>query len=350
MEKLNLGLIGFGNVGSGLVKLLKEREHFIRKNYNVHIAIKKVCDKKFRWQPVKGLAKKVITTRIGEVTRNKDIDVVVELIGGLHPAKEIILDSLKNGKHIVTANKELIAHHGRELFLAALRKNLNIYFESAVGAGIPMINTIEAGLAGNKFNRLYGIVNGTCNYILSEMSKSDLSFSAALKEAQKKGFAESNPTLDINGMDSVHKLAILVFLSMGKFVRVKDIHVEGITHISHCDIEYAKSLNLVIKLLAIAKRVRNEVEVRVHPTLISRDHPLASVNGVFNALFLDTNPLGDVLLYGRGAGQMPAASGVLSDLLNLAARESYQPIRRVINKSKESAKIKLTKIDAIDTR
>ncbi len=347
MNSLNLGLIGYGVVGSGVVKFLKNRENFLRNKFNSEFNLRAICDRSIHKKNTRGLGKILLTTKFQDVLRDPKIDVVIELIGGIHPAKEIVLGALEAGKHVVTANKMLLALYGEELFRVAKSKNRNIYFESCVGAGTPVIKLITEGVAGNKFNAFYGIINGTCNYILSEMTKNNLTFSQALKEAQKKGFAESNPSLDVNGTDSAFKLAILVFLALGKSIKISDMAIEGITHISHIDIDYAESLGLSIKLLAIAKRVKNEIEVRVQPTMIAKDHPLASVHGIFNAIFLDTDPLGDILLYGQGAGQMTAASGVISDLINLAARHDYQYFMTVGNLFQDIASFKLRKIDQI---
>jgi len=350
MKKINLGLIGFGNVGSGVIKLLTERKNFIKEKFHTDIVLKKICDKIIHKRDTRGLPQNILTKNFQDVTRDKDIDVIIELIGGMHPAEEIMREALKNGKHVITANKELLAHKGKELFHQAIRQGKNIYFETAVGAGTPLINMITDGLAGNKFHSVYGIINGTCNFILSEMTRNNLTFGEALLEAQKRGFAESNPRLDITGMDSAHKLAILAFLCFGKFVSLSDMHVEGISHISPADIEFAKSMNLTIKLLGIAKKTNDQLEVRVHPTLISEGHPLASVSGVYNAIFLDTNPQGKILLYGQGAGQFSAASGVVSDLLNLAARQDYKTIHRIMRMDKEAKSLKLRKIGNIHTR
>lgn len=350
MAKLNVGLIGYGVVGSGVVKLLQMRKNFIKRKFNTEFVFKKVCDRTIHGKQASGLKKSVFTTNYKDVINDPEIDVIVELIGGMNPAEEIILGALKNGKHVVTANKELLAQKGKQLFFEALRRNRDLYFEASVGAGIPIIKSITEGLAGNKFNGVYGIINGTCNFILTEMTKTDCTFAHALEEAQRRGYAESNPTLDISGMDSAHKLAILVFLALGKFVKIENIHVEGISQISHADIEHAKSLNLVIKLLAIAKKDRNELEVRVHPTLISKNHPLASVSGVFNAIFLNTDPVGDVLLYGQGAGQMSAAAGVVSDLISLATRHDDDTKSRITALSRETTTVRLRKIDNIETK
>ncbi len=347
MNRLNIGLIGYGVVGSGVVKFLRSRENFLRNKFNSEFELKIVCDRSIHKKNTRGLGKTILTTKFQDVISRGDIDVVVELIGGIHPAKEIVIGALRSGKHVITANKALLAEHGEELFRIAKAKDRNIYFESSVGAGIPIIKLITEGVAGNKFNGFYGIINGTCNYILTEMTKKHCTFSQALKEAQRLGYAESNPSLDVSGMDSAYKLAILVFLALGKSIKISDMHVEGISHISHIDIDYAESLGLTIKLLSIAKKVKNEIEVRVQPTLIPKDHPLASVNGIFNAIFLDTDPLGDILLYGQGAGQMTAASGVISDLINLAARHDVFTAMTVGNLFQDIASFKLRKIEKI---
>ena len=348
MRKINIGLIGYGVVGAGVAKFLQKRQNYIQDKYRVHFVLRTVCDRSIHRKDTRGLGSAKLTKKISDVLDDRTTEVVIELIGGLHPAKEIVMTALRRGKHVVTANKVLIAHYGKELFQLAKKQNRQLYFESSVGAGVPIIKTITEGMVGNTYNRIYGIINGTSNFILTEMTKNKLSFSKALKMAQEKGFAESNPTLDINGMDSTHKLAILVYLAFGKFVKVSDIYTEGITHISHDDIAYAESLNLTIKLLAIAKRYENNVEARVHPTLISKSHPLASINGIYNAFYLNANPLGDVLLSGEGAGQMAAASGVVSDLLNLASRGADANL--LCNLYSEAPNFRIRKIDQIKTR
>lgn len=348
MRKINIGLIGYGVVGAGVIKFLQKRQNYIRDKYRVEFVARTICDRSIHRKDTRGLGPVKLTKKIVDVLDDRSTEVVIELLGGLHPAKEVVTTALRRGKHVVTANKVLIAHHGKELFQLAKKQNRQLYFESSVGAGVPIIKTITEGMVGNTYNRIYGIINGTCNFILTEMTKNNLSFTKALKLAQGKGFAESNPTLDINGMDSTHKLAILVYLAFGKFVKVSDIYTEGITHISHDDIAYAESLNLTIKLLAIAKRYENIVEARVHPTLISKSHPLASISGIYNAFYLNANPLGDVLLSGEGAGQMAAASGVVSDLLNLASRGADANL--LCNLYSEAPNFRIRKIDQIKTR
>lgn len=350
MKKINVGLIGYGVVGSGVVRLLRERRDYIKRKFGVELIVKSICDRNINKKKSSILKNYHLTTDYQDIIHDPRIQIVVELIGGVSPADQIVRGALNNKKHVVTANKKLLALQGRELFKLARKQKRDIYFEASVGAGIPIIKSITEGLAGNKFNGLYGIINGTSNFILSEMAKTECSFEHALKEAQKRGYAESNPTLDISGMDSAHKLAILTFLALGKFIKIENIYVEGISHIAHTDIEHARSMKLVIKLLAIAKKVNNALEIRVHPTLIPKSHPLASVQGIFNAIFLDTDPVGDILLYGQGAGQMPAASGVVSDLINLAIRSEEDAGKNVEIISKEVGSFRLRKIDDVQTK
>jgi len=348
MKKISIGLIGYGVVGSGVIKLLQKKKNYIKDKFGTEFLVKTICDRSIHKKNTSGLAATKFTTDIDEVLHDKSIHVVIELIGGLNPAQKIVTNALQNGKHVITANKSLLAQHGKELFQLAAEKGRHLYFESSVGAGIPIIQTIMKGIAGNTFHGLYGIINGTCNFILTEMTKNRCSFSEALSEAKKRGYAESDPTLDINGMDSTHKLAILIYLAFGKFIKINDIYTEGISHISHDDIEHAESLNLSIKLLAIAKKTKGKIEARVHPTLISKDHPLASINGIFNAIYLDADPLGDVLLSGEGAGQMAAASGVVSDLINLSSHETIPQLQKSL--CHEDKTLKTQTIDQIKTK
>ncbi|MBM3249532.1 MAG: homoserine dehydrogenase [Candidatus Omnitrophica bacterium] len=318
MKGINLGLIGFGNVGSGVVRILRDRRVFLAEKSGLQINIKKICDKDFSVKRGVNVDKSLLARSAQEVIDDPQIDIVVELIGGVHPAKDYISASLKKGKDIVTANKALLAQEGRSLFAEAALRGKNIYFEASVGAGIPIIKALREGLIANRFNSIFGILNGTSNYILSSMSSNNCDFQSALKEAQKKGFAEKDPTLDIEGIDSAHKLILLTYLCFGKFVKMEDIFIEGISQISLSDVIYAKELGLEIKLLAIAKKEGKELEVRVHPTLIPEDNLLASVNGVFNAIHVTSDLAGDLLFYGPGAGQMSAASAVVSDIVDLA--------------------------------
>ncbi len=349
MKILTIGLIGLGTVGKGVAKLIKSKQAFVRSKYGVEIRIKTVCDLKADTAFLRTVGKVGVTKNFNDIVMDPEIDVVVELIGGLHPALEIIKGSLTNGKHVVTANKAVISTFGQELFEIARANSRSIYFETAVLAGVPIIKTLTEGIAGNQYNSLYGIVNGTCNYILSEMAENGMSFDAAVKLAQAKGYAEADPSLDINGKDSAHKLAVLVMLAMGKFIKVADIHTEGITHIAPEDLKYAEDMGLTIKLLAIAKKKDGGIEARVHPTLISKKHSLASVKGVYNAVQLEADALGDVLLVGQGAGQMAAASGVFSDLINLALINIDCNHTWIGNDPKESSALGLLPMDKVET-
>ena len=348
MHRIQVGLIGYGTVGSGVIQFLNRRKNFIKNRFHTEFVLKTLCDRSLQNKNTTGLEKTYLTSNFQEVLDDPKIDVVIELIGGMDIAKKIVAGALKRGKHVITANKELIANNGKELFQLAKKYKAQLYFESSVGAGIPIIKTITEGIVGNKFSSLYGIINGTCNFILTEMTQHNRTFTEALQEAQKRGFAEGDPTLDINGMDSTHKLAILVYLAFGKFIKVNEIYTEGITQISHDDIEHAESLSLTIKLLAIAKRVNNDIEARVHPTLISKDHPLASINNIYNAIYLYAEPLGDLLISGQGAGQMTAASGVVSDLINFATKEPKSKL--LCNLFDEATHLKVRKIDQIKTK
>ena len=308
-----------------------------------------VCDLKIDTKFLKSVGGVSATKDFNVLINDPEINVVVELIGGHHPALEIIKGALENGKHVVTANKAVISSFGQELFRLAHARGRSIYFETAVLAGVPVIKALTEGMAGNQYNSLYGIVNGTCNYILSEMESAGISFDQAVKLAQEKGYAEADPSLDINGKDSAHKLAVLVMLAMGKFVKVTDIHTEGITHVAPEDLNYAREMGLTIKLLAIAKKKEDGIEARVHPTLISRKHSLASVNGVNNAVLLEADPLGDVLLVGQGAGQMAAASGVFSDLINLGIHNAATDRTWIGDDPRETTTLKLLSMDKVQT-
>lgn len=345
--KLNVGLIGYGTVGQGVVKILRRNRTVFKKRYNAEFNIRAICDRSIDKKKIFGLRSVKRTKQFEDIIDDPNIDIVIELIGGKQPAKQIVEKALKNGKDVITANKDLIANHGLELFRIAEQHGRHVYYESAVGAGIPMIKTVSETMAGNSYHGLYGIINGTCNFILDEMSKKLCSFDDALKEAQKRGYAEADPTLDVNGMDSTHKLAILTFLAFNKMVPVKTIYTEGITDISHIDIAFAESLNLSIKLLAIAKESKGNLEVRVHPTLIKKDHPLAAVHGVYNAIYLDADPLGKTMLTGEGAGQMAAASGVIADLIN-SANAPNNPM--YCNAYTQNQSLKPRRIDNIETK
>lgn len=350
MKGINIGIIGFGTVGSGVVKILRDKRGYLAEKTGMEINVRKICDIDISSKRRVSVDKKILTKDHLEIIDDPQIDIVVELMGGVHPAKEYITQAIRKGKNIVTANKALLAQEGQELFAFASDKGKSIYFEASVGAGIPIIKSLREGLVANKFNSIYGILNGTSNFILSEMSQKDCDFSVALKDAQKLGYAESDPTLDIEGIDSAHKLILLNYLCFGRFVNMKDVFVEGISRISLDDINYAEELGFEIKLLAIAKKEGEDLEVRIHPTLIPKTHLLSSVNGVINAIYVSSDLAGDLLFYGPGAGQMSAASAVVSDIVELSQDLKaglFRPNLKIV--ADDSIK-KIRKIDEFESR
>lgn len=350
MRKINIGLIGFGNVGMGVVKILQQRKSLLAQKIGVEIVIKKICDKDLGKKRDVSIDKALLTSNAHEIINDPQIDIIVELMGGINPAKEFILAALKKGKHVVTANKALLAEHGNELFSEAAQRGKNIYFEASVGAGIPIIKSIKEGLVANKFTSIFGIVNGTSNYVLTQMSKQGCSFANALASAKAKGFAEKDPTFDIEGIDSAHKLVLLTYLAFGKIVSLKDIFIEGISQISAADIIYAKELGYEIKLLAIAKKENDELEVRVHPTFLPQEHLLSSVDGVINAIYVSSDLAGDLMFYGPGAGQLPAASAVVSDIVDLTQDVKAGLFRPTLNSVEDNSIKGLRKITEFENK
>ena len=350
MRKVNIGIIGFGNVGSGTAKILLARKSFLAQKIGVEINIKKVCDRDITSKRNVSLNKDILTRDAKEILNDPQIDIVVELMGGITPAKDYILEALKKGKNVVTANKALLAECAQQLFREAADRGRNIYFEASVGAGIPIIKSLREGLVANKFSSIFGIVNGTCNYVLTQMSANNCSFAQALSEAKAKGFAESDPTLDIQGLDAAHKLILLTYLTFGKLVTLKDIFIEGISNVSLADVNYAKELGYQIKLLAIAKKEADELEVRVHPTFLPDKHLLSSVGGVFNAIYVSSDLAGDLMFYGPGAGQLSAASAVVSDIVDLTQDIKAGLFRPTLNSVEDTLVKKLRKIDEFESR
>ncbi|MBU0503584.1 MAG: homoserine dehydrogenase [Candidatus Omnitrophota bacterium] len=350
MKKINVGIIGFGNVGSGVVKILQERNSLLSQKVGLGIQVKRISDIDLLSKRNVRIDKNILTKDALDIINDPQIDIVAELIGGIHPAKEYILGALKKGKNIVTANKALLALHGKELFASASDCGKNIYFEASVGAGIPIIKSLKEGLVANRFSNIYGIVNGTSNFILSQMSNNNCSFNEALKEAKAKGFAEKDPTLDIEGIDSAHKLVILTYLCFGKLISLDDVYIEGVSRISLADINYAKELNLCVKLLAIAKKDGDSLGARVHPTLIPNEHMLASVDEVNNAIYVSSDLAGNLLFYGPGAGQLSAASAVVSDIVDLTNDIKAGLFRSTLNIIPDKSIKRLSKIDEIQSR
>lgn len=314
-SRIGVGIVGFGTVGTGVAKILLDNAALITRRVGVPVELVRVADRDIVRERGVALASGVLTTDSRQVLTAPDIDIVVELIGGYDTAKRVILDAIAAGKHVVTANKALLALHGEEIFDAAVRKGVDVGFEASVGGGIPVIRALTEGLAGNTIESIYGIINGTSNYILSRMTREGHSFAEVLADAQQAGYAEADPTFDVAGIDSAHKLAILVNLAYGTPVNFKDIYTEGITNITPIDIAYAKQFGFTIKLLGIAKLVDGEIEARVHPTMLPSASPIAQVEDVYNAIQLVGDAVGDVVLYGRGAGSMPTGSAVVSDVI-----------------------------------
>jgi len=316
---VRVGLLGLGTVGSGVAKILNAHRAELEERAGCRLLLHRVADQDLT-RPREGLDLKSLplVPDAQRVLDDPDVQIVIELLGGLEPARSFILRAFQAGKHVVTANKALLAHHGAELFDEARRRGVMFGFEAAVAGGIPLIRSIKEGLAANRILSVHGIINGTSNYILTKMTEEGRDFGEVLKEAQAKGYAEADPTLDIEGLDSAHKLQILATLAFRTSVDLKDIYTEGITAVTRQDIAYAAELGYRIKLLAIAKASDGRLEIRVHPTMIPASSPLAAVSGVFNAVFITGDAVGDLMFYGRGAGQMPTASAVWSDVLEIA--------------------------------
>jgi homoserine dehydrogenase len=319
VKEVGIGLLGLGTVGAGVVKILESQRALLEERAGCRLALRAVADLDVT-RPRDGLdlGRLPLSPDVDRVLADAGVDIVVELVGGLEPARSFILKAIGRGRHVVTANKALLAHHGAEIYEEARRRGVTLGFEAAVAGGIPLIRAVKQGLVANRILSLFGIVNGTCNFVLSRMTEEGLDFSVVLKEAQARGYAEADPSLDVEGMDSAHKLQILASLAFRTYVPLKDIHTEGIARITQQDIAYARDLGYRVKLLAIAKAGEGRVEARVHPTLIPADSPLAAVAGVFNAIFITGDAVGDLMFYGRGAGQMPTASAVWSDVVEIA--------------------------------
>ncbi|MCZ3366051.1 MULTISPECIES: homoserine dehydrogenase [Methanobacterium] len=314
----NVGLIGFGTIGAGVVETFNRNLNLMEQKVGAKIKLKRIVDLDIETDRGVAVDKNVLSTDINDILEDPEIDIVIELIGGYEPAKTFILKAMNHGKHVVTANKALLAKHWEEILKTANDNNVRICFEASVGGGIPLLEPLNERLAANHIKSIYGIINGTANYILTKMTEEGLDFDEVLKEAQDKGYAEQDPTFDIEGHDTAQKLIILTILGFGTYVEQDKFHVEGISKIKQEDIEFIKNeLGYSIKLLAIARIEEGKLEVRVHPTLISADHLLASVNGVFNGVYLVGDIVGPVMLYGPGAGMMPTASAVVGDCLDI---------------------------------
>ncbi len=346
MKSIKVGILGFGVVGSGVVKVLQKNAQAITQRVGAKIEIAAIADLDIKTDRGVKVDRKILTKDGFAVCRDPNIDVIVETVGGMGIASKFIEAALENGKHVVTANKALLSEKGGDLFTLAEKKNALLLFEAAVGGAIPVIRTLKTDLAGEKIESVYGILNGTCNYILTKLANEGGDFSEVLKEAQEKGFAEADPTLDIEGGDTAHKIALLASLAFGAKVDFKKIHIEGITKLTASDFEFARRLNRVIKLVAVAKQENGEMEIRVHPTLLPKDSPLAKIDDVVNGILLRGKNVGEILLSGPGAGSLPTATAVVGDIIE-AARGSNIPSRGIAQKDLQKFPIK--KIEEVES-
>lgn len=338
-KTINIALLGLGTVGQGIVNVLKENNHEISQKVGFPINIKTVLVRNI--EKAKAFDDNLnLTTDFSDIINDAEINIVVEVMGGENPARQYMLQALQAKKHVITANKDVVALHGREMFEAATAHKVDFMFEASVGGGIPIIRPLKQCLTANKITEVMGIVNGTTNYMLTKMSNEGMDYTQVLKEAQEKGYAESDPTADVGGLDAARKLAILSSIAFNTKVSLNDVYVEGITKITPDDIKYAKELGYVVKLLAIAKdNVDNGIEVRVHPAFISNKHPLSSVNDVFNAIYINGNAIGEAMFYGRGAGSLPTASAVVADVIDVARNIVHDMSGRILCTCFEDKKI-----------
>ncbi len=316
-EEINVALLGLGTVGSGVYKILTQHKEDFKEKIGSTINLKRILEIDMDRVDELGVDHSIVTSDYAVIVDDPEIDIIVEVIGGIDPAKGFVLKALERGKHIVTANKELMASQGEEILGIADDKNLDVYFEASVGGGIPIVRPLKQCLVGNKISKVMGIVNGTTNFILTQMSEAGCSFGEALEEAQRRGYAERDPSADIEGHDAAAKIAILASIAFNSRVSSSQVYTEGISNIKPQDIVYAKELGCVVKLIAMAKEDNSQLEVRVHPTLIPCTHPLASVDGVYNAIFVVGDAVGEVMFFGEGAGSMPAASAIVGDIIDI---------------------------------
>ena len=353
MKQINIGLLGCGTVGTGVAKLLLERSHLITARTGVNLCLKHVADIDITTDRGIAFPEGILTTNVQKLIDDADIDIIIEMIGGQGVAKELILKAIAKNKHVVTANKALLAAQGNAIFDAAAEKGVDVAFEASAGGCMPVIKTMRESLVGNTIQSITGILNGTCNHILSQITAHGVTFAEALTEAKKKGYAEADPTLDVEGHDTAHKLTILSALAYGMTLNLKDIYVEGISGITPGDIQFAEEFGYRIKLLAISKNNGDTIQARVHPTMIPMDNLLASVDGAVNAVTITAENVDDIILYGYGAGMMPTASAVVADCVDLARNIVYGTAGRVPYLSYQPENIRnipITPIDDITTQ
>lgn len=325
-RKINVGLLGLGTVGSGVYKILQRRKGELSRLVDADLIVKKIAIKDLAELKTRALVKvdrKMVTTNAMEIIKDPEVDIIVEVIGGVDPARRFILEAIKKGKQVVTANKEVIANHGKEVLEAADAKGVDFYFEASVGGGIPIIRPLKESLSSNRISEVMGIVNATTNFILTKMSEEGMPFKEALREAQQHGYAERNPGQDIEGGDAAAKIAILASIAFNARVQASKVYREGIAKITPEDILYADEMGYVIKLIALAREEKDGLDVRVHPTMISKNHPLAAVRDVYNGIFVVGDSVGEVMFFGQGAGSMPAASAVVGDIIEVARNLQY---------------------------
>ena len=352
MRKISVGIIGFGTIGSGVVKILQDNGDIIKKRLGVIVEVTKIADLDITTDRGIKVNPKILTTDAQEVINHPEVNVIVELIGGYEPARSLILQAINAGKHVVTANKALLAKHGSEIFSISEDQQVSIGFEAAVGGAIPIIRAIRESFVANKIYSIEGIVNGTANYILSKMSDEHCSFDLALKEAQEKGFAEADPTFDIEGIDSAHKIAILSQLAYGTSVKFEDITIQGISSVTIHDIECAREFGYRVKLLAISKFDGDFVDIRIHPAMIPQSNPMANVNGVLNAVRVCDDLMEENILIGHGAGSLPTGSAVIADIIEIARDILSGSKLRVPPHSFQNSEIKtipILNIESIDS-
>ncbi len=349
-DMVNVGIIGFGVVGSGTAKVLLNNKNILKERLGFELNLKRIADLDIKTDRGIRIPEKVLTTDVNDIFNDSEIDIVVELIGGIRPAKDFILKAIQKGKHVVTANKALLATEGTDIFNAAFEKGVEVGFEASVAGAIPIIKVMKEGLIANRIRAIYGIINGTSNYILTKMTYENMEFSDALKEAQKLGYAEADPTFDIEGIDTAHKITILATLSYGIPLSYNSVHIEGITKITAQDISFADELGYKVKLLAITKETDGEIELRVHPTMLPKDYLIAKVDGPFNAIYVDGDATGSTMYYGRGAGSVPTGSAVVSDIADIARNIQKDAIGRVPIIPRITGEAKIKKMDNISSR
>ncbi len=344
MQNFQIAILGFGTVGSGVYRILSDNDRQLIHREQMELCVKRILVRDFVHEPNLGMAPlELFTTSFDEIVSDAAIDIVVECLGGVEPARTFILRALESGKTVITSNKEVVSKHWPEFEHAAKATGAGLYMEATVGGGIPIIRTITDSMQANNINRVMGIINGTTNYILTRMNEAGKSFDEALHEAQTLGYAEANPTADVEGYDAMYKLSILSSLAFHAHMPIDVIYREGITRLTKADFETARRLGYCIKLLAIGKKDGTDIEVRVHPTMIPVSHPLASVSGVFNAVFLTGHAVDDVMLYGRGAGCMPTASAVVSDVIYACHAHKRHKYMTFVNNPEMSSEITLVR-------